>query len=461
MTLDDRAHGGEQVEIDEAHVLVSSPGCHAAAHKTVSAADSGQSHVILEFFSGVGGMRYAAECWADLAGNADAATPVVRVAASFEISEVCNRIYDHNFGDKPKTKSIEHLDAAYLDRFQADTWLMSPPCQPYTSMGKQRDAQDPRASALLHLCDVIPKLTMPPTYILLENVNHFQRSQSHGLWMEALTSAGFTCHEFLLSPAQIGIPNERLRYYCLARRHGTGEVWDPSLCGRILNHVPGDESVRPGVHDGFDGQGLQGDEKVNAEGEEGVEGTEAEGTEAEGSRSGRGKEDPVPDQQGGRRGGHGLIYVDLNATRSALYSHCRPIQDFLESGWDRLGGGSGGGADAGGELMGAEALERYLIPDAELMKYKGYVFDIVTPDSKRCSCFTKAYSKYIRGTGSLLSTNFYDDDGKCFFDTADPWSVQVSSCSVPLSVYVRLQVSCMRVRARAFVIVISLSWPSA
>ena len=90
-----------------------------------------------------------------------------------------------------------------------------------------------------------------------------------------------------------------------------------------------------------------------------------------------------------------------------------------------LGGGSGGGADAGGELMGAEALERYLIPDAELMKYKGYVFDIVTPDSKRCSCFTKAYSKYIRGTGSLLSTNFYDDDGKCFFDTADPWSVQV------------------------------------
>jgi tRNA (cytosine38-C5)-methyltransferase len=181
-------------------------------------ADKGEnSHVILEFFSGIGGMRYAAEAWADLSGTC-ASLRSVRVAASFEISEVCNRIYDHNFGDKPKTKSIEHLDAAYLDSFGADTWLMSPPCQPYTSMGKQRDAGDPRARALLHLCDVIPKLSTPPSYILLENVNHFQHSQSHGLWLDAMKAAGYLCHEFLLSPAQIGIPNERLRYYCLAKR---------------------------------------------------------------------------------------------------------------------------------------------------------------------------------------------------------------------------------------------------
>jgi len=179
----------------------------------------GEPHVILEFFSGIGGMRYAAQAWAERGPGERS----VRVAASFEISEVCNRIYEHNFGDKPRTKSIEHLEPALLDSFGADTWLMSPPCQPYTSMGKQRDAQDPRARALLHLCEVIPRLSTPPSYILLENVNHFQHSQSHGLWLEAMTAAGFMCHEFLLSPAQIGIPNERLRYYCLARRLQPGE----------------------------------------------------------------------------------------------------------------------------------------------------------------------------------------------------------------------------------------------
>lgn len=231
---------------------------------------SEDSHVILEFFSGIGGMRYAAEAWAELArdgapsdvcflcalfifilvhslfgtcaclyclgivGCNGGARRAVRVAASFEISEVCNRVYKHNFGDAPLTKSIEHLDASLLDSFNADTWLMSPPCQPYTSMGKQRDAQDPRARALLHLtCQVIPKLSAPPTYILLENVNHFQHSQSHTLWLEAMAAAGFVCHEFLLSPSQLGIPNERLRYYCLGRRRaaaGPGP-WDAALCG--------------------------------------------------------------------------------------------------------------------------------------------------------------------------------------------------------------------------------------
>ena len=205
-----------------------------------------EEHVILEFFSGIGGMRYAAEAWAELEGDR-AGLRAVRVAASFEISEVCNRVYTHNFGDKPRTKSIEHLDPALLDSFGADTWLMSPPCQPYTSMGKQRDAQDPRARALLHLCDVIPKLSAPPMYILLENVNHFQHSQSHGMWLEAMKTAGFVCHEFLLSPAQIGIPNERLRYYCLARRMGPGGAgsWgDASLCGLLVLAFSADTCAR-------------------------------------------------------------------------------------------------------------------------------------------------------------------------------------------------------------------------
>ena len=149
-------------------------------------------------------MRYAAEAWAELVGDGAVDPRAVRVAASFEISEVCNRVYAHNFGDKPRTKSIEHLDPALLDSFGADTWLMSPPCQPYTSMGKQRDAQDPRGSRPAAPLRCNTKLSAPPTYILLENVNHFQHSQSHGLWLAAMEAAGFVCHEFLLSPAQIG-----------------------------------------------------------------------------------------------------------------------------------------------------------------------------------------------------------------------------------------------------------------
>jgi site-specific DNA-cytosine methylase len=41
-------------------------------------------------------------------------------------------------------------------------------------------SQDPRARALLHLCEVLPALKSPPSYILLENVKNFETSQRYG-----------------------------------------------------------------------------------------------------------------------------------------------------------------------------------------------------------------------------------------------------------------------------------------
>lgn len=41
---------------------------------------------------------------------------------------------------------------------------------------------------------------------------------------QTLTARGFDVEQYLLSPVQLGIPNTRLRYYCLAsRRHTDGD----------------------------------------------------------------------------------------------------------------------------------------------------------------------------------------------------------------------------------------------
>lgn len=62
---------------------------------------------------------------------------------------------------------------------------MSPPCQPYTVQGEQRDKKDPRAAgtsslprklkpsdafmaALIHLTQVLAKMRRPPRRLLLE-----------------------------------------------------------------------------------------------------------------------------------------------------------------------------------------------------------------------------------------------------------------------------------------------------
>lgn len=46
--------------------------------------------------------------------------------------------------------------------------------------------------------------------------------------------------------------------------------------------------------------------------------------------------------------------------------------------------------------------ESYFLPEKVLSKY-AWVLDICYPEDKRSTCFTKAYTHYANGTGSVLS----------------------------------------------------------
>ena len=87
-------------------------------------------------------------------------------------------------------------------------------------------------------------------------------------------------------------------------------------------------------------------------------------------------------------------YVDLIQKRAGYYEHCNPISDYLQ------------------HLL-PEHMASFLVKDSDLQKWKSYVFDVVTSDSHSCSCFTKSYGKYVRGTGSVVASKFYDESGRC------------------------------------------------
>lgn len=52
--------------------------------------------------------------------------------------------------------------------------------------------------------------------------------------------------------------------------------------------------------------------------------------------------------------------------------------------------------------------KEYLLPDNTLLKHSSLV-DICTPESLRSCCFTKAYSRYIEGTGSIFTPKTESD----------------------------------------------------
>lgn len=106
---------------------------------------------------------------------------------------------------------------------------MSPPCQPFTRNGLQKDVQDPRTVSFLHILELLPHLDVDN--ILLENVKGFETSQMRDILVKALTESSFVYQELILSPNEFGIPNSRARYYCLARRKPTGF---PSQAGELV-----------------------------------------------------------------------------------------------------------------------------------------------------------------------------------------------------------------------------------
>lgn len=158
---------------------------------------------ILELFSGLGGWHFA------LAGRGE-------IAAAFDISPSANATYELNHGLKPVAVELASLPFERLVEHCADTWLMSPPCQPFCRMGNHHGLKDPRSRAFLHLLECFDH--HPPKALVLENVEGFQGSDAHERLTHLLCRQGFDRIERLLCPSALGIPNQRPRFYLVASR---------------------------------------------------------------------------------------------------------------------------------------------------------------------------------------------------------------------------------------------------
>lgn len=140
------------------------------------------------------------------------------IVAAVDINTVANEVYKHNF---PRTmllnRNIQTLTAKEIVKLDVNTILMSPPCQPFTRNGKYLDNNDPRTNSFIYIIELLSNLECID-YILMENVKGFECSTVHNLFIEKLRECKFALQEFLLCPTSVGIPNSRLRYYCVARR---------------------------------------------------------------------------------------------------------------------------------------------------------------------------------------------------------------------------------------------------
>ncbi|CAD7704046.1 unnamed protein product [Ostreobium quekettii] len=356
----------------------------------------------LEFYSGIGGLRCALR----------RAAPQAAVVAAFDINNVANDVYAHNFGDRPRQSNIERIPLSLLESMRADVWLLSPPCQPYTRQGLKLDANDHRASSFLALMGMLAQMMAPPDYLLVENVVGFESSLTRSRLVETLRACHYQVQEYILSPVQLRIPYSRPRYFCLAKRgrfatqpaEPHSVLFEPPPLGQLPTY----EDVVPEPIAAF----LDPEDCPDmAEGPSGlVPGPNAPPTD-----------DPTPVDATGDR-----LRPTLRAHKSPHSADCadpgfdqfQPSVDFGDptSSVARDGAlcteaadGHAGGAkhrnlkNANG-LAGTRDRWRMLRVPVKTLAQCGNVIDVVAAEGRRCNCFTKSYTRYAKGTGSVLAT---------------------------------------------------------
>ncbi len=173
---------------------------------------------LLELYCGIGGCHAALEGRVQSVGAVD----VNRQAAS---------VYERNHPNSRVTVAdLRSFPVERLRRFEADLWWLSPPCQPFTRRGNQRDVEDPRCESFLAL---LPKLdSVRPARIGLENVPGFRRSEARRRLLVVLEEAGYEFREQLLCPHTLGWPNRRERYYLVAQLGSLPSVEAPARVER-------------------------------------------------------------------------------------------------------------------------------------------------------------------------------------------------------------------------------------
>ncbi|XP_061127244.1 tRNA (cytosine(38)-C(5))-methyltransferase-like isoform X3 [Syngnathus typhle] len=416
---------------------------------------------VLELYSGIGGMHYALK-QSGISGQ---------VVAAIDINTTANQVYRHNFPGTPLwNRTIEGILLDEFKNLQFDMILMSPPCQPFTRLGRQRGIADPRTKSFLYILNLLPRLSPLPRFILLENVKGFESSsvrcvaawtssqgggreihrirpgvrQSHDrapstvpgqppgrapaldfhprrqYFVQILMECGYIFQEVMVSPTSVGIPNSRLRYFLMAKI-STESISSKSkrlaaaffcvfACGKTL--ASGRKLSSPGEAPPPPESTATGEQPLasacqNAHMDLQMSLLPAE-TESSVEPSLSSPQKPVTSSLEKEEEMEDRVLYKLETTNDAQRKLNQNRNLSIRQIQDFL------------EPQENDDMDQYLVPSDVLLRY-ALILDIVKPICRRSICFTKGYGRYVEGTGSVLQCDL-ETEIECVFKNLDQFS---------------------------------------
>lgn len=166
---------------------------------------------VVDIFCGCGGLSL---------GFQKAGFNVVR---AFDNWDKAVDIYNRNFDHEAELVDAYNLTAEHIKSFSPDVIIGGPPCQDYSSAGKQDETQG-RANLTLRYAELVCEVQ--PEWFVMENVDRILKSQTLPKAIDIFKSLGYGLSQVVLDASLCGVPQKRKRFFLIGHLGGNDDFFN-------------------------------------------------------------------------------------------------------------------------------------------------------------------------------------------------------------------------------------------
>ena len=150
-----------------------------------------------------------------------------KIIKAYDNWEKAAKIYNANFVDhKAELIDINELNTDDLKTYNLDVIIGGPPCQDFSSAGKQDETLG-RANLTLRYAEIICEIK--PKWFVMENVDRILKSETLPKAIEKLKNCGYGLTKVVLDASKCGVPQKRKRFFMIGELNGEDDFLKDSL----------------------------------------------------------------------------------------------------------------------------------------------------------------------------------------------------------------------------------------
>lgn len=169
---------------------------------------------VIDIFCGCGGLSY---------GFVKQGYDIVR---AFDNWDKAVEIYNANFKHLAERVDAYMLTTEYLKSFNPEMIIGGPPCQDYSSAGKQNEDLG-RADLTLRYAEII--CDVKPKWFVMENVDRIVKSVTLPKAIKKYKDANYGLTQVVLDASLCGAPQKRKRFFLIGELNGVDNFLEKSL----------------------------------------------------------------------------------------------------------------------------------------------------------------------------------------------------------------------------------------